>query len=930
MQDLTFFSNCSNLILRLGRAMAVLGLIFLVSACQEKTSEEHILEAQQFTENGNVAAAIVALKNAAQKEPRSAQVRFELGKLYLEVESYEDAEKELSRALELGYDELVVTPLLAVALQRTGANVALADLDYQNSALTGAEKMEIGFRQIGSLIQLNKESEARNLIADLLQLDSNTVYRGLVQAYDYILREELMRALEKSKEMYARAPLNRDVLNFTARLYQINNMPEEAAKVYQNYIIVAPRDVESKFALASMLVDQRKTEEAEVYIDELMELNENNPMLNQMKGIVRAAAKDFKNAKVFAENAIRFGRNDPVNRIIAGLSSYQLEDYEASVEHFSVIASILPDDHPGLRILAASQLKSNMGDEAGQILSRVQAVEGDDASLFSRAGYELLRSGNTEAAKNIVEQADRISASAKDLTRLGILKLSLNDLEGLVDLEEAVAQEPESRTAKTTLASAYLGTNQLDKAMELAKTWQGDEPQSVEGFILESEVLQRQEQYDDAESVINKALALDAKNIPARLAEVRLGMRQKAYEQSLTKIESVLLDAPSSLPALAIYFALKDQLNQRDEGIAYLKKAAEDYADNLNVAILYARVAVNFNQAQQALDALANIEADRTTPVSYWPVKGTALIKSNKADEALDHYELWANFYPNQENAVLGQLLVLDAKRDYQKGANVSTDFLTRKDSIQVKIMNSYFLIMANELEKGKEVYDSIDASYKALPFLRGVNARINLLEGKPYEALEDAKVAYEQNTSINNMILYVNALDGVGRENESLQVIKAFSERFPNDGRAKLLLGEKQIKVDEAGAIATYKDVLLTYPNNFVVLNNLAYLLMDVGELNDAYEYANRAYTIQPNNLAIADTYAQVLIKRGEIAEAVDVYNRAMSNKVNNDEISLNYIEALLKNDNITIAKRRIENLKLNTDEGKARLQDLQDTYLN
>lgn len=914
----------------LKKSIAMLGLIFLVAACQQKTAEEYLQEAAEFSANGNNEAAVVSLKNAVQQNPRSSAARFELGKVYLTIKNYESAEKELTRARELGYQESEVVVLLAQALQRTGANVELSSLTFGDSGLTSAEQMEVGFRQVQSLIQLDQTPEANRLIRQLLQLDTNTVYKGLVEGFRLVLDEKLPEALEKVIAMHERAPLNRDVIQFTARLHMLNGNAELAASLYEDYIKVAPDDLQSKFALANMLVEQKQSARAEVYIDQLLALTADNAYLNQLKGIVRAADNDFKGAKLYSEKAISFGRSDPALRLISGFAAYQLEEYEAAVGHLSFIAALLPDNHPGLRILAAAQLQSNMGDDAGEVLTRVNDMTTEDASLFSRAGYELIKSGNTDAAKEIIEQAGKISESSEDLTRLGVLKLSINDIEGLVDLESAVDKAPSSVTAKTTLASAYLGTKQLDKAMELAKQWQKDEPAALEGLLLEAEVLQREERYAEASVVITKALQLDSENIPTRLAEIRLALREQKLDEALTKTESFIDKHPYNLAGLASYFALKNDAKDPEPAIERIRDAVEKNPNDANLGLLLARIALSINKPEEAIDALKNIKPNRQAVPSFWQIKGVALLRNRQRDEALEHYETWASFYPNQENAVMGQLLILDTTRGYAKGARAATDFLSRKDNLQIKIMQSYFMVMSNDLEGSKRVVESIEDRFQPLPFLRGVKARIALLEGRGASAVEDAAVAYDSNKSSDNMFIYVRTLDAAGKSVESLALIAQHAKQFPGDGRAKLLLAERQMGQDSADALVTYEAMLKEYPNNFVVLNNAAYLHMEANNLDKAYEYGSRAFEIQPDNVATADTYAQILLRQGKTEEAVGVYNRVMNDKVKNDEIIVNYIEALLKNNSLTIAKRRIEDLELKSDRAKARLATLQEEYLN
>ena len=918
----------SSLAPRLKNILVIVFITFGLFGCADKSAQEYVDEAQAFVEQGDNNAAIVVLKNAIQQEPRNPTPRFVLGEVYLSQRNFESAEKELSRALELGYSAKDVIPMLAQALQRSGANVALSEIDTTVADLTPDEELEVGFRKLQSLMLLNNTLQAQSLLNELRTIDSQTVYKGLIDGYQLVLNKDFKGALDVANSIYERAPTNRDVLTFSARMNTLNGKPEVAADIYENYIKVAPEDIETKFSLASMLVAQRQPERAEKHIDELLEINANNPLLNQLKGVVRAAADDFENAKLYSEKAIAGGRTDPTLRLVAGLASYKLDDYEAAAGHLSIIASLLPDNHPGLRILAASQLQANMGDDAGEILNRVNDISPQDASLFSRAGYELLKSGNTSAARTIIEQAEKISESAEDLTRLGVLKLSINDIEGLIDLESAVAKAPASATAKTTLASAYLSTNQLDKALDLAKQWQQEAPAKVDAYLLESEIHQRQEQYALALDAIDRAAQVDASNPVIDIAKIRLDLRQDKFDEALVKTEALLEREPANLNGLASYLALKAKNKEPEQGLERVKAIVAKDPSNINLRLLLARASLSFGKVNETIAALKPIKADRNAPAVYWPLKGMALLRSNQLDLAFDHYALWSEYFPSIENAVIGQLVILDNKREYAKAARIAKEFLANKESIQVKLMESYFLVSSGDAKGAKRILASIDERFLDVPFMRGVQAKIAISENRASEAVEDAIAAYNANKNGNNLLLVIISLEASDKKDAAFDVLSTHVQAFPNDMQAHMLFAERQIQTDPEGAVATYEIVLKSFPNNFMVLNNIAYLEMQAGNLDKAAKHGRRAYEIEPNNAATADTYAQILIKQDKLEDAVKAYNRVMSDGVTNEEIFLNYLEALWMSGSDRIAERRMADLELKQEKSIKRLEELKAKY--
>jgi putative PEP-CTERM system TPR-repeat lipoprotein len=913
---------------RLAKIVGASVLALSLVACTGKTADDHIQQAMVFVEQGDNNAAVIELKSAVQQDPTLAQARFELGKVYIAQKNFESAEKELSRALELGHPPGKVIPLLSEAYQRTGANVALADLEYDEQSLTTVERLEIGYRKLQSLLQLEKNAEARVLIDEMSSLESNSVYKELIEAHRDILDKEYERALEQAKAMLARAPLNRDVLSFTASLYMLTGQEQTAANIYEEYVDVASDDVQSKFALANMLVQQGQMDRAEIYVDQLMLISDTNPLLNQLKGIIRAANEDYEGSLSFSEKAIQFGQKDPRVRLVAGFAAFRMGEFEKAVGHLTIVAPLLPDGHPGLRILAASQLQSDMGTEASEVLPRIGDLSAQDATLFSRAGYELIQEGNVDAARRVIEQAEKISETADDLTRLGILKLSVNDVEGLVNLEAAVDIAPESVTARATLATAYLGTGQIDKALELAKEWQRTDPSDAEGYLLESEILQRQQDFDGAEAILEQVNGFAPDNVSLMMAMIRLNLRQQKIEEAMLVTERLLAKQPDNIVGLASLFAIKNEQDKPQEAIERIQQSFDNNKNNSALALLLARAGLANDQATLAIETLNSIDANRSAPNGYWSMKGIALLRDNQVAAAEKHYQTWAKVLPNQQNAVLGQLLILDSKREFEKGIIIIKDFLARKDDVQLSFLQPYFYAMNRDAAKAKETLNNIDERYQPLPFLRGVKARIALLENRPEEAIEDAQIAYEENKKTDNLLVYIQALQLAGQADVSYETLVAHSAEFPNDMRAKLVLAEQQISRDPDAAIATYENMLASAPNNFVVLNNIAFLFMEKGELERAANFASRAYEIQPDNVATVDTYAQILIKQGNMEEAVEAYGKVMNSDVSNEEIVLNYIDALLRNGSVVIAKRRLEDREFKRPESRLRIDALKEEF--
>jgi Flp pilus assembly protein TadD len=88
-------------------------LLLMIAGCSEQTSEGYIALAEVNIQQDDIPSAIVELKNAIDKSPQNPRARFMLGHLYAQRGSSASAEKELTQALELGYEPNEVLPVLA-------------------------------------------------------------------------------------------------------------------------------------------------------------------------------------------------------------------------------------------------------------------------------------------------------------------------------------------------------------------------------------------------------------------------------------------------------------------------------------------------------------------------------------------------------------------------------------------------------------------------------------------------------------------------------------------------------------------------------------------------------------------------------------------------------------------------------------------------
>lgn len=915
--------NCKQL--KYAIAVVALGAL---SSCGKQTSDEYMQEAKQYVAENDPAAAIVALKNAIQIEPKLADARFELGVLYIQLKQFENAEKELNRALEYGFEPSEVLPLLTQAYQSTRAYSAISKLKHEQAGLTPVERAEIGYYKVVALAQLNKANDARLLIEELRNIDTSSVYKGLTAAYMMVLNEDLEKATTAVAKLREQSPQNADVLKLLAQLKLSLGAKSEAAEIFKDYIQFYPEDKQTVFVLAKLLADIGELKAADPYIDELLLLNGTNPLLNQLKAAALASVGDYAAALKRAEIAINGGIEAPSLRLVAGYSAYQTQDYTSANRHLSYIVRLFPDNHPGLKLLAASQLQLGMTSEVGVVLDRLDELTDEDAILFTKASYELLRDGFEKEAKALIKKSTSISSTAEDLTRLGLLQLSVNNLDGIINLEEAVSKSPKLVSAQTTLAKAYIVTNEFDKALELANNWKNTSPNDAKPYLLAGDIYTRQQKFAEAKLEFEKAMTFDSTGPLPKLSMVNLAVVQKDLQQATLLLEQLLVEFPDNIPTLATYFLVSKQENKQSSGIEKIKSAFDREPSNLTLRLLLARVQVVEENYENAIELLSEVKGQKDLPMAYWKTLGQSFIKSNQLRPAVLHYDEWLAIQPNNKDAVVGKLLLLDNQNKFVEASKLSQGYLENRDDVQMQMLSTHFLLMQMDFPAAQEMYNELPNNVIGLPLARGFLARFQLNNNQPELALENALVAYEATPNNRNLLLLVFTYDTLKQPDKCKALLRRHIKTLPADLFAKMLLAERQITADVSEAMETYVLAIQQNPNNYIANNNLAYLYLQEGDIDKAKVYGKKAVELQPNDPAGLDTLAQIYVAEKDYQEALKLYGRAITDTMQNEEIYLNYIEALLLADETFLAKRKIGQREMKKQSSITRLGKLKADY--
>lgn len=903
-------------------------ILVLLTGCNERTSEEHLASAKELLTDNKKAAAVISLKNAIKKSPKLAEARFILGKIYWQQNEYVSAEKELNRALTLKYPADEITLLLSRIYHKTSADVALLTLEHDLAGMTNDQKVEVAFYKIQAHLRLQQEDEAKKLLEEVSQYDTTSTFKGLADSYVLSAGEKSVEALRRVNSLLKENPEQGDALKLKAMLLLKQNKKVEAVQVYQQYTKTYPKDIASRMFLARLLTALNRTEEAEPIIDQLIKTYQNNMLLNQLKGVARFNAKDNEAALLYTEKAILQSPKDAALRLVAAYSAYQLKNCEVSYKHLSVIADKIPQAHPALRLLAICQANLGFGLEARETLSLINEVSTQGTGLFSMVSLALINQGEILKAKETLSAAPT-EGNSDDLTRLGVLQLSLNEVSAIMNLEHAYEQDHSKNLTKTTLATAYLNSQQLDKALDLAKSWKKNNVNDSQAYLVAGLAYIRKLDYGNAKVEFQHLLALDSDNIKAKLLLIDVLDKLGEHAKAKTDLNALLKQHPLYVPALVKLYLFTANKTEVAEVMTLIQSKVKSSPKNIELILTLAKIQVAERDYQSSITLLTSISEYQNKSDTYWDVLGQAYMQSKQFNKAKKHYQAWLTEKPNNAFALVGNLILMDLFHEYNKAVILTSNYLKKQGrDNQLQLLYTHFLIRVENFSAANQSYSSLSKAVRDLPFSKGLLGQIQMNNNNFTDALSNLTEAYNHLPNTKNVQLIYTCYYGLGEVDKSYSFLTSHVENHPEDLESLMQLAALQINFDVDNAIELYEKSLKIAPNNFIALNNLASVYLQKNQLGKAEGNAKKALKLQPEQVYLLDTYGQILLAKKEYQRALTFLSKAVSDESVIDDIYLNYIEALFLTEQYKLAKRKIEQRHFTLTSSIKKLASLKKKY--
>ena len=697
----------------------------------------------------------------------------------------------------------------------------------------------------------------------------------------------------------------------------------------RNAITIDPEYVEAYYLAAKIALSQGKAQDAFNYFSKTVEKQPDHAGANLELGRFFLANKDLVMARQKADLVLA---KEPDNIQAQLFHCALLLSEDKAGQARELLEKLLPKAAGEVNLyllLAAVYQKLNEGEKVQAILEQGSLANPKSVNLHAALVDYYVKSKQLNKVENELQQISAIEPENADhVQRLAgyYWQMKRQDEAGAL-IQGLVAKDKTNEQRWVDAARFYLVRNEFEEGGKLLSEGLQNHPKSFALRLLQRDVYVAQQKIDKAIAVLQECLAMDDKHADyvaalRGLAELyyRLGSideAEKYIADALTKspqdLESHLLNGTILQLKGELDLAIAEYrvvLQGRPEAIPVSLKLAEAYAQNKQLGLAREtlqqalKIEENSPQVLSALARLANLQKDypevesllqrivatqHNNPAAMADLADFYLAQG-KQDKALQLYQKIVEQVPGNAQSYLKLASFYAREKKLDKAIETVASGLSRlPDSA---LLLEYFVRLALDRQRPDEAMALIGERLSRRPddiLAYGLTGAV-AMAGKDYPAAERA---YRKAMSLDMdrpeaAASLANVLVLSGQGEKGVVEVEQQLTNPPRTLGAYLLLGSLHEGLKQPQkAIAVYERAVQDHPENWIVNNNLAYLLTEQGpspaDLAKALELAKKAQRLDPENFAVLDTIGWIYYKMEKFDQAQAVFSLVLGGNQSN-----------------------------------------------
>ena len=855
--------------------------IFFLSACNTQTPEELLETARSHHSQGNTEVAIIELKNLLKQSPALIPAVSELNKIYVEKREYNNVITLLAPLVNKGLsDQEMLFSLTDALIQEAGFEQALSIIDHYPAAFETAQGLSL---QAHCFAGLNKIDEALEYYQQALELDQNLISAHLGLAQEAIIKAEKLKSDHIDSKEFNETGQSDWVVSHKPVNNERANALENARDHLQKVLSLEPDNIVGNYLFATIFYVENNLTEAQRSINKVLKVDHDHKESLLLMSKLHLELAHLDKSESYLKRYIKITPNDLKARLYLSSIMLRKKQPDLALELLEDFSEQAKDDPEYLLIMGNSYLAKNENDQAIDYFEKAHAVFPNSAlvKMYVAMGY---------LARNDEQKKDRGAA----------IQL----------LKEVLLIEPENEQAGISLITTLIQDNNYSKAENVAASVIKYHPKSLMPRYLSGMIWEGLGNHSKAIAAYKKVLDLKHSFIPASIRLARIYENMGDFKLAYNQYEAALNDSPYNSEVMTEMALFHQKQGNDQKAVELLELARDRNPDALTPRLLlgtYYLKRGNINAAQVILQELKNPGSERHDVQMYL---GQVKLATGRYTEAVSVFSKLIQKEPNSPDLYANYGRALRLNGQIQEGRNALEMALILSEQSHPEA-----LIELGELELTQKNYDKVVEVIKALQTKFPELAESYMLAGdlamrqKNFtEGAKQYQLALQKSGSTKVILKLFEAYRQSGYTDKGFEILDKAISKKPDDLRLWMTYAtSKQKSGDEGAAIDIYQNLLEKYPDNALLLNNLAWIY-DGTDHQKAFELAERAYQVNPELPQIIDSYGWFSVLVGRVKEGLSLLEMAVEKSPSEPEFHYHLAEALVMTGEKTSARKSLE----------------------
>lgn len=896
-------------------AVAAVAVLTLAACSGAGSDTELVASARTLIAAKDSKAAVIQLKNALQKNPKSVEARLLLGKTLLALGEPTTALVELQKAQELQTPDDQVVPSLARAMLLTGDEAKIIT-QYSDMVLQDPEAAADLKSTLASAYAVQGDAEkARQAAEDALRRKPGYPGALIVMSRLRAIEGDIESALDFVDQALTADPADERAGILKAELQLQGKRDVDAAMAsYRQVLKAHPNSVAARSAVANILFQQRKLEEAKAEFGLLKKASPNHPETLFLDAQFAFSDKDYKKTREVADQILKGYPNNVRVLELAGAAEYRTRGYLQAEALLSKALKLAPQQALTRLLLAQTYLRTGEPNKAIDLLQPVIDGGKADGNVLALAGEAYLQMGDAKRSEEAFRRALKAAPTDPRVrTSAAMAQIARGNSGAAISELEAVASGDSGPRADLALISARMRQNDMTGALKAIDGLEKKLPEQALPHHLRGRVLLLKQDLAGAAKSYEAALAKEPSYFPSVASLAALDLAAKKPEDARKRFNSYIQAQPKSWQARLAIAELDARIGAPAATVtASLREAVKINPAEPRPHVVLINQLINSSDPKAALQAAQDATAALPNNMELMEAQGRAELAAGDTQRAISTFKKLSSLQPRNAGPEMRLAEAYVATQDYAAAArSLRRATELQPDNPNVQRANIRLAMLdkrpddALKLVRDMQKRNPQDAAAFAL------EGEIEASRKQWDNAISAYRASLQRARASDTAAKLYAALLASGKAPEAERMSADWIKASPKDSGFLYFLGDVALsRNDLAGAEARYRAVLEVQPDNALALNNVAWLLARQGKPG-AVAMAEKANALLPDRAPLVDTLAFALEADNRLPQAIDAQRRAIALEPKDANLALRLAKLYIKTGDKARARAELDALE-------------------